>query len=179
MASIGMAKSQAQSQQASGFRGTGYEGEALARGNHASTLSNDWATQVRRSPSEFQGQTGRMLAPGGIYGMGEAADKAVGQFGVQAFNFASAQGANAGRLTPEGAAGVAGDAMTMILPQLIPQISDRERWQTELAGNLNTQTGNILAQNASVQSQGTGSQGSANSNSFSFNAGVANNPKFG
>ena len=65
---------------------------------------------------------GQMVLPGGRYGMGENVDNAVGMFGKDMFNMASADAGARGMLSPESRNAVVGSALQNASVQLIPQM---------------------------------------------------------
>lgn len=160
---LGFQKSSSKTQQFSGLRGTPYQGEAETRANRASQIGQGWTEQVLRDPLRYRGQSAEMLNPMGRWGMGLNVDRAADEFATQVYGKASATGARMGRLTPEGSAAAAGDAITHALPMLIPNIQAFQQWQFEQPMSLNQYASALANQNVDTQMAGLGSEGRGSS----------------
>lgn len=110
----------------SGLRGTPYFDDATRNSYASGQNLTDIATKASKDMTQYNGQTGSQLLPGGQYGLGSNADAAVQQFGKYMFGQASGSAGARGQLSPENLAGVTGSAVSQSLPTLMPYI---QQWQ--------------------------------------------------
>lgn len=166
-------KSDSESKQESGLRGTEYFGEAASHAAGSLRDTRNLMGEINDSQfGEFRGQRGEDMFNPGQFGLGTQADEAVKKMMSYSLGRMSAEGAGRGMLSPENTPGVAASATRQVLPQLLPQISQMAQWIYQLPEiwkssllQYNTNTANTFA-------PFLGSQGNANASGFNFGASV-------
>jgi hypothetical protein len=165
----------AQSEGASGLRGTAYEGQAAASGYGAgqqmSGVLNRAFNRVHESPEQYY-EFGKQLLPGGRYGLGSNADSGVNEYGRDMFSRTSADMGSRGFVSPEAQGGVIGSAIQRSLPSLIPQQQAFQLAQFQAPQNLVQTAGSAADYWARLL--GSRQTGSSTGSSNGFNFSIVN-----
>lgn len=163
MGGFGVSKSE--SEQASGLRGSEFEGPAQHQAYNAGVGMSNLSNQLLSSPGSMLNY-GRQMIPGGQYGLGENVDRGVEALGNYQFGQASKSGAMRGQIRPENITGILGSAIQNSLPFLIPQLQQHQYAQFQAPQGLMQTARGASDYWASVLG------GKGNASAFGFNAAV-------
>lgn len=159
-------ESESQSRTRTGFRGTEYEDEAATLGFRSGKNLTDFGKRLM-DPQTYR-MLGEQYLPGGKYGLGSNADKAVGEYGNMMFGKASANSAFQGQVTPENMSSVIGSAITNSLPYLIPQIQQYQLAQYRAPQDMFS----MAKQVADYWSRSLGAESDSSSSGSGFGFGI-------
>jgi len=163
----GMNTSESQAKALSGLRGTPYEGNAAAQANSQGMLMSNLNKKLFSSPGAMM-DFGKLMMPGGKYGLGENSDMGVEALGDYQFGKASGNSATRGQVNPENMSAVIGSSMQNMLPFLIPQLQQHQYAQFAAPMSLMQSA----KTSADYWSRALGSQSDQSSSSFGFNMDV-------
>lgn len=167
----GSQESSSQSTSRVGLRGTRYEGEAadqtVGQGRQLSRISDTLINPTLERDPQSYFNFGASMLPGGKYGLGLNADKAVEEFGTMMHGKASGDYGARGFLSPENRGAITGSAIQKSLPFLIPQIQQMQMAQFMAPQSL-MQTAKT---SADFWNRALGAQSDASSSSSGWNFG--------